>query len=98
MSAGQGPVGHRDVPFSLKVEGPVEAVEPILPYATGGTFLNFMPDPARTQTAYTAPDYQRLREVKRAYDPDNVFNRNHNIPPAATPRAGSGPASSRTAR
>jgi FAD/FMN-containing dehydrogenase len=49
---------------------------------TGRTFVNFLADPARTATAYTEDDYTRLREVKRAYDPDNFFHLNHNIPPA----------------
>jgi berberine-like enzyme len=51
-------------------------------HATGGAFLNFLADPARTRKAYTSADYLRLREVKRVYDPDNVFRLNHNIPPA----------------
>jgi FAD/FMN-containing dehydrogenase len=32
--------------------------------------------------AYPASSYERLRELKRRYDPDNVFRANHNIPPA----------------
>jgi hypothetical protein len=37
---------------------------------------------ARTESACTPANYQRLRQVKRAWDPDNVFGLNHNIPPA----------------
>ena len=53
------------------------------PYATGGTFLNFLADPGRTASAYTAADLRRLRAVKAAYDPDNVFRVGHAITPAA---------------
>jgi FAD/FMN-containing dehydrogenase len=77
-----GPVGHRDVPFSIVVDGPNEAAEPLARLATGGSFLNFLKDPARTHTAYTAADYGALSEVKRAYDPDNVFRAGHHIAPA----------------
>ena len=56
MARGAGPVGHRDVPFSISVDGPAEA--PLAEHATGGSFLNFLKDPARTHTAYTAADYR----------------------------------------
>jgi FAD/FMN-containing dehydrogenase len=94
--ADAGPIGHRDVPFSIVVAGQAETPEDferaqagvralaaqLEPHATGGTFLNFLGDPARTADAYTAGDHRRLREVKTAYDPDNVFGANHNIAPA----------------
>jgi FAD/FMN-containing dehydrogenase len=41
--------------------------------------LNFLKDTARTRDAYTAADYARLVELKRAYDPDNVFGVGHGI-------------------
>jgi FAD/FMN-containing dehydrogenase len=94
--AGGGPVGHRHVPFSIVAGGqattPEEAermtagiqavVARLRPHATGASFLNFLGDPARTADAYTDGHFRRLRQVKAAYDPDNVFAANHNIPPA----------------
>ena len=80
MAQPGGPVGHRGVPFSITVDGLPEAA--LARHATGGSFLNFLKDPSRTHTAYTAADYRRLREIKRAHDPDNVFAVGHNIPPA----------------
>jgi FAD/FMN-containing dehydrogenase len=77
-----GPAGHREVPFSVVVDGPAEANAPIAAHATGGSFLNFLRDPSRVRDAYTAADHARLREVKRAYDPDNVFGLAKNIAPA----------------
>ena len=84
MARGAGPVGHRDVPFSITVDGPEEPA--LAHHATGGSFLNFLKDPARTHSAYTAADHRRLRAVKRAHDPDNVFAIGHNIPPEENQR------------
>lgn len=95
-SAESGPTGHRDLPFSVAAaamfdgsheRGEVEAAvgnyaAAIQPHVTGGSFLNFLTDPARTESAYTPEDYRRLTQVKRRYDPDNVFRLNHNIPPS----------------
>jgi hypothetical protein len=56
----------------------------IAPYATGGVWLNFIGDEgqARVRAAYGNENFVRLSQVKRAFDPDNVFRGNQNIPPA----------------
>jgi len=48
------------------------------------TYVNFMGDEGAdaVRDAYPAFSYGRLRELKRRYDPDNVFRSNHNILPA----------------
>ncbi|MFC4856298.1 FAD-binding oxidoreductase [Actinophytocola glycyrrhizae] len=81
-AADAGPAGHRDVPFSVVVDGAGEAAAPVVAHATGGSFLNWLHDPARTHTAYTAADYARLRAVKAEHDPDGVFTPAKGIPPA----------------
>jgi FAD/FMN-containing dehydrogenase len=81
--ADAGPVGHRGIPFSMTIDGPAEAVAPLARFATGGSFLNFLQDTRRTESAYTRSDYRRLQEIKRTYDPDNLLGRSHNIPPAS---------------
>ncbi|QQR37193.1 FAD-binding oxidoreductase [Devosia oryziradicis] len=50
-----------------------------------GAYVNFLGDegPARTRSAYPGPTWDRLRRIKRQYDPENVFRRNQNIPPAS---------------
>jgi FAD/FMN-containing dehydrogenase len=83
MAGSDSPVGHRDAPFSITVDGSDEAGAPFARHATGGSFLNFLHDTSRTQTAYTAANYAQLQDVKRAYDPDNVFALGHNIAPSA---------------
>ncbi|MGB9185749.1 MAG: FAD-binding oxidoreductase [Solirubrobacteraceae bacterium] len=76
-----GPVGHRDVPFSMTITGARLATGSLAAHATGGSFLNFLHDPSRTAQAYSAADLTRLRKLKRRYDPDNVFGHTHNIAP-----------------
>ena len=80
ITRGDSPAGHRNVPFSVTVDG--EDLSALRPHVTGGSFLNFLKDPSRTADAYTAADHARLRELKRAYDPANVFGAGHNIAPA----------------
>jgi FAD/FMN-containing dehydrogenase len=54
------------------------------PHALGSVYVNFMTgeEGDRVKAAY-GPNYERLAEVKRRYDPDNVFRSNQNIMPAA---------------
>ncbi|WP_433363123.1 FAD-binding oxidoreductase [Actinoplanes sp. CA-142083] len=90
-----GPAGHRDVSFSVMAVGAYltpdhtfvdttldKLVARLRPHATGGSFLNLLTDPTRTRTAFTAANYARLTEVKRAWDPANFFCSGHDIPSA----------------
>ncbi len=54
------------------------------PFASGSVYVNFMPEDEgdRVEQAYGA-NYRRLVEIKRRYDPDNLFRMNQNIPPTA---------------
>ena len=88
---------HRDAEFVLNVhtrwEDPKEDETCIAwarqffadtaPYATGGVYVNFMTqdEQARVRDAYGG-NYARLAELKRKYDPANVFRANQNIAPA----------------
>jgi hypothetical protein len=53
------------------------------PYHTS-VYVNFLMDEGeeRIRQAYGAEKYERLKGLKRRYDPDNFFRRNQNIPPA----------------
>ncbi|ADB29368.1 FAD linked oxidase domain protein [Kribbella flavida DSM 17836] len=77
---GAGPVAHRDAPYSLIIDQEVAELAPVL-RRTGRTFVNFLADHSSTATAYTPADHARLRAVKRAYDPENLFHLNPNIAP-----------------
>ena len=49
-----------------------------------GAYVNFLgdEDEARVQDAYPGSTWDRLVEIKRRYDPTNLFRLNQNIPPA----------------
>jgi FAD/FMN-containing dehydrogenase len=53
------------------------------PWTTGGAYLNFLGDEgtARIRAAFGPQKYARLVEIKRAWDPNNLFRLNQNIPP-----------------
>ena len=48
-----------------------------------GAYVNFLGDEGeeRIRAAYPGPTWDRLVEIKRRYDPTNVFRLNQNIPP-----------------
>ena len=53
------------------------------PHFARGRWLNYLGDDQADDAVRAAygPNYERLREVKRRYDPENVFHLNHNIAP-----------------
>ena len=52
-----------------------------------GAYVGFLGDegPARVRAAYPQPTWARLTEVKRRYDPTNLFRLNQNVPAASVP-------------
>ncbi|MGW1991365.1 FAD-binding oxidoreductase [Embleya sp. NPDC001921] len=68
------------------VEYQTKLMEAVRPWSTGGPYVCFIGshevDAATVRAAYEPAVYRRLAEVKRRYDPTNLFRVNHNIPPA----------------
>ena len=57
--------------------------EALHPSAAGGAYVNFLMDEGADRVRQSYRDnHDRLRAVKRAYDPDNLFHINQNIEPA----------------
>ena len=50
-----------------------------------GAYVNFLGDQgeAMVRAAYPGATWERLRAIKRRYDPTNLFRLNQNIPPAS---------------
>lgn len=88
---------HRDANFVLNVharwEKPKddekcvswarEFFDASVPYATGGVYVNFLTQEEgdRVKAAYGS-NYARLVQVKKKYDPENLFRLNQNIKPS----------------
>jgi FAD/FMN-containing dehydrogenase len=53
------------------------------PHFSGGRWLNYLGDDQADDAIRAAygPNYTRLAQIKRRYDPDNTFHLNHNITP-----------------
>jgi FAD/FMN-containing dehydrogenase len=61
-----------------------ETFETLQPFLAGRRYVNyFSDDDAGEESARAAygPNYERLAEIKSAYDPANLFRRNANVPP-----------------
>ncbi len=86
----------RDAGFSFNINGNSETAEgfeaerewarnywsALAPHHTS-VYVNFLMEEGqeRVRQAYGAEKYDRLKAVKRKYDPDNFFRLNQNIPP-----------------
>ena len=72
---------EQDRPCIEWARGIFEATKP---YAVGTAYINFMPEDEldRVESAYGG-NYKRLAEVKRRYDPQNLFRMNQNVRPMA---------------
>lgn len=86
--------GHRDAKFVLNVHGRWDEAtqdeaciawaraffEASAPYASAGAYVNFMTEDEgnRVAAAYGA-NYERLKQIKKKYDPENIFHNNQNI-------------------
>jgi FAD/FMN-containing dehydrogenase len=87
---------HRDAKFVLNVHGRWDSpaqdgsciawarafFDASAPYASAGAYVNFMTEEEsnRVAAAYGS-NYDRLVQIKRRYDPENVFHLNQNIKP-----------------
>ncbi len=62
----------------------MESVWPAIRADGSGAYVNFLDDegPERIREAYPLPTLARLAEIKRTYDPHNMFRFNQNIAPA----------------
>jgi FAD/FMN-containing dehydrogenase len=92
-------VAGRDAAFSLLAISDPDAgnrarrdelLAALRPWATGTSYLNFAGVEDGSTDAvrrlYRPGDLARLQQVKAAYDPDNLFRVNFNIPPERSPR------------
>ena len=89
---------HRDVVFVMNVHtrwnDPAqdkaciawarELFDKTASFATGGVYVNFMPEDeaSRVRAGAYGPNFDRLAKLKAKYDPENLFCLNQNIAPA----------------
>ncbi|MFI6265844.1 FAD-binding oxidoreductase [Micromonospora sp. NPDC051006] len=86
ISRDDGAAAHRDAPLSIildTIPSP-RTTEALSRCGRGSSFLNFLSDPTRTASAFTARNWAALRRIKATYDPKNIFGAGLAVPPAAT--------------
>jgi len=92
------PAGNRDAQYVLNIPGSWEKAEEdkanidwvretwndIRKFSTGGTYLNFLTEDEGAERTNSAlgKAVQRLAQVKKKWDPENMFRTNRNITPA----------------
>ncbi|SCG64657.1 FAD/FMN-containing dehydrogenase [Micromonospora echinaurantiaca] len=79
-----GAAAHRDAPLSIVLDTVASArtAAALDRCGIGSGFLNFLHDPSRMPSAFTAGNWAALRRIKAAHDPDNVFGAGLAVPPA----------------
>ena len=61
----------------------IDYFDALHPYSAGGAYVNMMMDEGEERVRASYRDnYPRLAAIKAAYDPENLFRVNQNIPPA----------------
>ena len=69
-------------PDLATVDGAVDGVlDALAPWDSGRRYLNFADRPTDPRSIYPAPTYERLQQVKAAYDPGGMFVANHRVSP-----------------
>jgi FAD/FMN-containing dehydrogenase len=63
-------------------EDTLEAIQSAMAPWRVGDYPNFVEEPADVSGFFDAATWERLRAVKAMYDPDDLFQANHPIPPA----------------
>jgi FAD/FMN-containing dehydrogenase len=69
--------------FEVNVAWARQTAGALAPVSRPGAYVNYMgdADDERLRASYGRATYERLVELKRRYDPHNVFRHNHNIVP-----------------
>ncbi|WP_318567189.1 FAD-binding oxidoreductase [Salinigranum marinum] len=60
-----------------------ELYDAMTPHATGGVYVNFVPEDVGQEQAAYRENYERLVALKSEYDPENLFRMNQNVKPVA---------------